>query len=207
MAENWESLFVSQVGEGEWLDAVRSFFPKHIVPNNIYSPAMGDVFRAFTLLKPSQVKYVVIGLDPYPYKKLATGVAFLVPKDNENEPPQSLKFLMGTLFPNEEGVDLEQWATDKGVLLINAALTIPEGATKSGEDLKAWKEFTKAVVRFLRKQKPDMDIIVFGQKAAKVAVTEASVRYCMHPAARGLSRDKFAELWGDYGPYKRGRKG
>ncbi len=203
----WATKLTAFLGSEEQL---RLLFPTDIEPEGSFTPTKGDdgkrrVFEAFRLLSPIDVEYLVIGLDPYPDEKLATGVAFLVPEDSGKPTPPSLKHLTECLFPKNEP-NLVKWSQDNGVLLINAALTFPIGGKISGAHLPDWTEFTKAIIRFLKMTKPDIEIIALGKDAANVA-KEALIRCCIHPAARGLSKDRFREDWGDYGPYKRGGKG
>lgn len=206
LEDRWKELFKVQVGDSSaWLEVVQenSLFPPDIDPDTCdYTPARGNVFKAFAMLEPNKVKYLVIGQDPYPDESLATGVAFLVPK---NQTSESLERLRGTLFPPmEEESNLEQWSEDNGVLLINAALTFPK-AGKSGDHLRYWRGFTRAVIRLLKKKRPEIEIIALGQKAANIAVTEALIKFCIHPTKRGVGRDEFKELWGSYGPYRGGK--
>lgn len=201
MAKNWLDLFIEQVGKGEWMDAVKGAFPTKLKPNDLFTPAMSNVFRAFTLLKPSKVKYLVIGLDPYPnrdpktLKDFATGVAFLVPEGVKQ--PTSLMNLRKGLFPADEP-NLEKWSQDKGVLLINAALTIRREG-KSGEHLADWKKFTVAVIRCVREKNPKAEIIALGVDAADVA-KEALINCCIHPAAMNRDQNAYKAFWKAHGP-------
>lgn len=197
----WATKLQEFLGSEEQL---RSLFPKRFGPGGDFSPKPDSknqcrVFRAFELVEPSKVQCLVIGLDPYPYASgYATGVAFLVPKDTD--PPNSLKLLTGTLFPPGTP-DLERWSRDNGMLLINAALTISKDGEAGGQ-LADWKKFTKAIIRFLRKEKPKIEILAFGERAAKIAVGEALIKFCIHPAKRGVGEKGFRDIWGNYNPLR-----
>jgi uracil DNA glycosylase len=149
-------------------------------------------FRAFELLEPGQVKCLVIGQDPYPDESLATGVAFLVPPGSKS---QSLDILLEKdgLFPKEHENDLLAWSIKKGVLLINAALTFSKDRSLKNR-LDGWEGFIKAVIRLLREIKPDLEIIAFGKHAGDVA-KRAVITCCIHPTARGMTKEKFKESW------------
>lgn len=201
----WEQLFKEQVGDSSaWLEVVQenSLFPPDIDPDTYdYTPARGNVFKAFAMLEPNKVKYLVIGQDPYPDESLATGVAFLVPRGRQST---SLKKLKGKLFPDDEGADLEKWASDAGVLLINAALTTPKGEKAAGGHLNDWKEFTMAVIRCARRYSPNAEIIALGVPAGEVA-KQAVISCCNHPAyvpKNQAEKAKFDSFWETHGPLR-----
>ena len=177
---------------------LKGLFPYKFGPNSGLVPTNDEkgkyrFFRAFELVKPDAVNYLVIGQDPYPDPHKATGVAFLVPEGVDD--PTSLGNLRNRLFP--AGVsDLEEWAHKEGVLLINAALTF-ESREKAKEHLAEWSKFIEAVIRCVREKKPDVEIIALGVAAADVAKKALIICNC-HPAARGMSQ----KMWKKCGPLR-----
>lgn len=201
--EAWRNLFVEQTSKTtEWVNNLvekygesgfAELFPTEFGPEPCsYSPETGKVFAAFKMLEPGQVKCLVIGQDPYPDESLATGVAFLVPPGSKS---QSLDILLekDVLFPKEHENDLLAWSIKKGVLLINAALTFSKDRPLKNR-LDGWEGFIKAVIRLLREIKPDLEIIAFGKHAGDVA-KRAVITCCIHPTARGMTKEKFKESW------------
>jgi len=75
------------------------------------------------------VKAVIIGQDPYPTRGQAEGLAFSVPDGVRPVPPSLTRILNearceATIVPGRTSLLL--WAK-RGVLLLNTALTVPEG--------------------------------------------------------------------------------
>ena len=111
-------------------------------------PAPENVFRALSLTPFERVKAVILGQDPYPTPGHAHGLAFSYA--GAGRLPPSLKTIpaemaAGTgVAPPRRG-DLSAWAK-RGVLLLNAALTVEAGAT--GAHLKlGWAALTDDVAR------------------------------------------------------------
>lgn len=206
--QEWFKQFNDQASKG-WVEELKKgqpdlaeIFPDDLDPKSVYAPERADVFKAFATLGPDEVKYIVIGKDPYSYKSgAATGIAFLV---REGAPPQpSLKNLMGKLFPADKEPDvLAEWSRKKYMLLLNAALTIPQDGS-SGSHLSDWSNFISAVIRCLK----DIDktrVCAVGRAAERVlrmALKEAGRDvvlgecYYVHPSPRHLNKSRFRETW------------
>ena len=111
-------------------------------------PPEGEVFRAFSLCRPQDVRCVLIGQDPYHQPGQAHGLAFSV-RQGVKLPP-SLKNIFKALhhdigfIPPEQG-DLSPWA-ENGVLLLNSTLTVGAGKAASHKDIH-WERFTDFVVK------------------------------------------------------------
>ena len=93
-----------------------------------------DVFKAFKLCDYNNLSVVMLGMDPYPQKDVATGLAF-ANKDKVESP--SLKVIQDTLGYNINPT-LESWAR-QGVLLLNSALTVE--MNKVGSHIMMWRPF------------------------------------------------------------------
>lgn len=124
-----------------------------------YYPPKRFIFRALDLIKPEDVKVVIIGMDPYPgdYAGIpyATGLSFSVGSNVPiNQIPGSLKNIFKELkddiptVQNNSG-DLTSWVR-QGVLLINASLTCKPEA-KSGSHGKMWYGFVQKVLEKVKK--------------------------------------------------------
>lgn len=125
MIKDWEPLFKA-IGNKEYSKTLHSFLDKEYKKETIYPPR-DMVFQAFKLTKPSDLKVVIIGQDPYHNPGQAMGLSFSVPRGID--PPPSLinvyKEIRNDLGleMNFDNGDLTPWA-EQGILLLNAYLTV-----------------------------------------------------------------------------------
>jgi uracil-DNA glycosylase len=148
-------------------------------------------FRALEVSPLASVEAVILGQDPYPDPALAEGLAFSVPKGARL--PLSLSRILGeagradTVAP--DGRSLLPWA-ERGVLLLNTALTVPSGA--AGGHLRfGWRDVTDAILHAVAAQQRPIVFLAWGRPAqralARVGISEADgqiiCRTC-HPAQR-----------------------
>ncbi len=140
-------------------------------------PPEDEVFRAFTLTPPARVRAVILGQDPYHEKAQANGLAFSVRKGVPL--PPSLKNIFKELrddlgaAPPADG-DLTGWA-EQGVLLLNAVLTVSEGAANSHRGF-GWQRFTDAAVSALARLPQPVAFVLWGGPAQKKEALTASPR-------------------------------
>lgn len=160
-------------------------------------PQRQDVFRAFQLTPLDEVRVVILGQDPYPSPHEAHGLAFSVP--DALPPPRSLKAIFRNL-ENDERVrfntpaagDLTPWAKN-GVLLLNTALTVEQGAP--GSHAGSWNAFTDAVLKAIVAERPHVAFLLWGTHAirtgASVPIEEPrhKVVRSSHPAAWGRTSE------------------
>lgn len=136
----------------KYMRIIQKFVRKERNNHTIY-PDKEDVFRAFRLTSPSNLKVVILGQDPY-HDSSADGLAFSNGGDYQNISP-SLKNIFKEI-ENDVGFkdvapdpDLSRWA-EQGVLLLNTCLTVREGEANSHSKIggeKLWQRFTKKAVR------------------------------------------------------------
>lgn len=129
-------------------------------------PPYGQRYRAFELVKPEDVKVVILGQDPYPGKGHANGLAFSV-HPHVKPLPKSLANIYSEYcddlgFARPRNGDLTPWA-QQGVLLLNTALTTEEG--KRGAHLEQWKDFTYETIRWLSRLPGKRVWLLWGAKA------------------------------------------
>lgn len=104
-------------------------------------------FAALALTPPAAVRVVILGQDPYPTPGHAHGLAFSVEPDVAPL-PRSLQNIFKELredlgaFPGSG--DLRFWAR-QGVLLLNAALTVPAGEA-GGHGGLGWQRLAEEVL-------------------------------------------------------------
>lgn len=96
-------------------------------------PPAPQVFRALERTQPDAVRVVILGQDPYPAPGKADGLAFSIPQGFGGRLASLgniLRELHDDLGTPRLSTDLTDWA-DQGVLLLNTALTVAEGAPQS----------------------------------------------------------------------------
>jgi uracil-DNA glycosylase len=167
--------------------------------NKVVYPKYENIFRAFDLISPENIKVVILGQDPYHGYNQANGLAFSV-YDGMKIPP-SLKNIykelnddIGCTIPVSG--DLSKWA-EEGVLLINSVLTVLESEANSHKDL-GWEIFTDSVIKKLSSSYENIVFILWGKLSQKKSVLIDSTKHCIlmsnHPsplsAYRGFFKSK-----------------
>jgi len=126
--ENWKNILKPEFEKESFKNLSR--FVKSEYVNHICYPEKINIFSAFNSCSFENLKVVIIGQDPYHGKGQANGLCFSV-MDNVKQPP-SLKNIFKELQvdlnkPIPTSGNLYSWAS-QGVLLLNATLTVREGA-------------------------------------------------------------------------------
>jgi uracil-DNA glycosylase len=147
------------------------------------APAAGDVFRALSLVRPEAVRVVILGQDPYPTPGHADGLSFSVRPGVAV--PRSLRNVFRELeadlgLPAATTGDLTPWAR-QGVLLLNACLTVEEGAAGAHAGW-GWEAVTDAVVDAVNAQPGPVVFLLWGRHAQAKAGRIAP-RHVVLPAA------------------------
>jgi uracil-DNA glycosylase len=125
MIKDWEPLFKS-ISNKEYAKSLKLFLDKEYKTKTIYPPR-DMVFQAFKLTKPSTLKVVIIGQDPYHNPGQAMGLSFSVPR-GINPPPSLINVYKEiqddlSIKMDFDNGDLTPWA-EQGILLLNAYLTV-----------------------------------------------------------------------------------
>jgi uracil-DNA glycosylase len=135
---------------------------------HIVAPAPERVFAALALTPLDTVKAVILGQDPYPTPGHANGLAF-----SYVGPPPLPRSLVNIYKeraadldePAPADGDLTRWAK-QGVLLLNTALTVREGASKAGSHLSlGWSAVTDAVITAVSRGRPHVVFLLWGAPA------------------------------------------
>lgn len=116
--------------------------------HHLVHPADHEVFAAFRATAHAATQVLILGQDPYHGPGQATGLAFSVRRGCAVPPSLRNVFIerhgdIG-LAPPAHG-DLSPWAA-RGVLLMNATLTVRDGLPGSHRDA-GWELLTDAVIR------------------------------------------------------------
>jgi uracil-DNA glycosylase len=129
-----------------------------------------DPFRALRLTPLARTTVVILGQDPYHGPGQAEGLAFSVPAGVPA--PPSLRNIFAELA-RDLGVEppasgsLVGWAT-QGVLLLNSALTVEDGAAGSHARL-GWSALTEAVVEAAAADGAPKVFMLWGAHAQELA--------------------------------------
>src|SRR5690606_31120625 len=148
-------------------DALRRFLSNDAQQHTIYPPA-SDVFRALELTPLRDVRVLLLGQDPYHGPGQAEGLCFSVRQGVA--PPASLRNIFREL-QSDLGLrapphgSLVRWA-GRGVLLLNAVLTVRAGAPNSHRGI-GWETFTDAVIRSVAMKRSRVVFALWGAYAQK----------------------------------------
>ncbi len=127
------------------------------------------VFRALEFNAPKTVRVVILGQDPYHGAGQAQGLAFSVEPGQGRFPPSLRNILkevsVDSGAPSICRDDLSAWAT-QGVLLLNSALTVEEGAPQSHAG-HGWEVLTDALLAHVAAQLRPVVFMLWGASAQR----------------------------------------
>ncbi len=150
----WEEIFRNISSES---------LSKIVTTDKIIYPPPHKVLRAFYTLSPNDIKVVILGQDPY-HNGNATGLCFDVKTHQKINP--SLKNIYKELascgFPQTQDGNLS-WLVEKGVLLLNTALTVEKGMP--GSHAKEWSDFSTKIIRYITSTKAGIVWLLMGSHA------------------------------------------
>ena len=190
LSKSWQLILQKECKKPYFLELLR-FLESEKSKNTVF-PKETDVFKAFELTPFEAIKVVIIGQDPYHGLNQAHGLSFSVTKNSKI--PPSLKNIFKEL-QSDLGIsmplygDLSHWAK-KGVLLLNATLTVREGLPGSHQK-KGWETFTDAVIKNISEEKEQVVFLLWGNyaktKAELIDATKHLILEAAHPSplARG----------------------
>lgn len=162
----------------------------------VYNPSRANLFRSLSSLPPEQVKVCILGQDPYPDHRMATGYAFSIPRSFSREqfPPtlnQIFKEYSSDLgLPRPDCGDLQPWA-DQGVLLWNCIPVCRAGASLSC-DWDEWQYLSREIVQRLSTR--GIVFALLGSVARRyqmdISPENNQVILTSHPSPRGSRNSK-----------------
>lgn len=168
LGNDWDNILADEFSKPYYL-ALREFLKKEYSTRKIY-PDMNDIFNALRASSFEKTRVVIIGQDPYHGAGQAHGLCFSVKRPVE--PPPSLKNIYKELesdivFKIPDHGELTAWA-EQGVLMLNAVLTVREGAANSHKGM-GWEQFTDRVIAELDKKETPVIFLLWGANARKKA--------------------------------------
>jgi len=151
-----------------------------------------NIFRAFSILEPKDVRICLLGLSPY-MDDNATGNAFAIPKDKlYKEYPFSLKVISDAIAQEYDIYEIDKWFDpslgiweSQGILLLNSALTCE--VNKPEAHLNDWKPLITKVLKTLNEIDNGLIFYTFGSTAKEyMKLIDKNRHYhfhSVHPAA------------------------
>lgn len=154
-----------------------------------YTPARRDLFKALSSVKFEDVRVCIVGQDPYPGSRYATGIAFDIPEGEVVFPPTLIEIFkeyhrdLG--YPIPKSGSLKKWV-DQGVLLWNALPICISGKSLSCEH---WPELPYLTKEIIEKLSQRALVFVFLGRVARqyeqYVNSVSSVICTSHPSPRG----------------------
>jgi uracil-DNA glycosylase len=191
--KEWSSLLGSQKEQPYFVDAM-TFVANERAAGKVIYPPQEEVFSAFSLTTPTNLKVVILGQDPYHGPNQAHGLSFSVKRGNKI--PPSLRNIYKELANDIEGFnipqhgDLSEWA-QQGVLLLNTVLTVEQGLAHSHKKI-GWEQFTNAVIAQISESFDNLVFILWGGPAQKKEKLIDSAKHCIikgvHPSPLSAHR-------------------
>ena len=186
MHESWLAVLGDELRQ-PYMQELRAFLVAELADGRRFYPPADRVFNALSLTPFDAVRVVILGQDPYHGAGQAMGLCFSVPPGVP--PPPSLLNIHKELetdlgLPRPSSGDLTPWA-ERGVLLLNAVLTVSPGKPASHAG-KGWERFTDRAISELSERREGIVFLLWGryaqQKGAIVDTTRHHVLTAAHPS-------------------------
>lgn len=181
---------------GEW-QAVEERLNDIVVSGSRYNPGLDKLFMAMDVCNFDDVRCAIIGQDPYPDCRFATGVAFDIPTSYQpHQFPPTLQnilteYVTDLHYPRPASGSLRTWC-ERGVFLWNSIPTCTEGKSASHR----WPEWEPLTIEIVQKLSKRSIVFVFlGNIAQRYRdyVTFESEFLCVslsHPSPLGVRNGK-----------------
>jgi len=186
--DDWSQLKFWQSGE---FQVMQERLQDLAVAGIMFNPPADKLFAALDATKFNDVKVVIMGQDPYPDSRFATGIAFDIPPSYRKFPVTLSNILreysedLGYPFPKSGS--LKKWT--KHVLLWNTIPSCEAGKPLSHEGWFEWQFLTKEIVESLAKREQPLVFCFLGGRAreyVKYVTGKSKVIETSHPSPRGM---------------------
>jgi uracil-DNA glycosylase len=188
----WKAILKNEFTRDSFQQVVTHIKTEKMSGKIIYPPG-SLIFNAFNKTPFDKIKVVILGQDPYHNPGQAHGLSFSVP-EGVTPPPSLINIYkeiatdIGVNMPRQG--NLEKW-TERGVLLLNAVLTVRANEPASHSKI-GWMDFTDAVIKHISDQKQHVVFLLWGkfahEKQALIDETKHLVLKAAHPSP--FSADK-----------------
>tara|TARA_Y100001951_G_C11289341_1_gene271024 strand:- start:488 stop:1183 length:696 start_codon:yes stop_codon:yes gene_type:complete len=189
----------------DWLDALqgefaqpymqqlRDFLQAEKAAGKAIFPPGALIFNALNSTPLDKVRVVIIGQDPYHGPGQAHGLSFSVPPGVRT--PPSLQNIFKEInrdlgLPIPQHGCLHSWA-ERGVLLLNAVLTVEQGQAGSHAK-RGWERFTSRVIELVNERCEHCVFLLWGSYAQRKGEQIDRTRHCVltsvHPSPLSAHR-------------------
>ena len=189
----------------DWLDALpggfaqpymqqlRDFLQAEKAAGKVVFPPGALIFNALNSTPLDKVRVVIIGQDPYHGPGQAHGLSFSVPPGVRT--PPSLQNIFKEInrdlgLPIPQHGCLHSWA-ERGVLLLNAVLTVEQGQAGSHAK-RGWERFTSRVIELVNERCEHCVFLLWGSYAQRKGEQIDRTRHCVltsvHPSPLSAHR-------------------
>ncbi|WP_250626631.1 uracil-DNA glycosylase [Pinirhizobacter soli] len=167
LAPSWKARIGDYLERPE-MQALSAFLRAEKQAGKVIYPPGPDIFAAFEHTPFEQVRVVILGQDPYHGPNQAHGLCFSV-RPGVQVPPSLQNIFKEiqrdlAIAPPDHGC-LTPWA-DRGVLLLNAVLTVERGNANSHQG-KGWEGFTDAAIDALNREREGIVFMLWGSYAQR----------------------------------------
>ncbi len=192
LSASWQSHLGDCLDSGP-MRALADFLRAEKAKGKVIYPPGALIFNAFNHTPFEAVRVVILGQDPYHGPGQAHGLSFSVP--DGVPPPPSLQNIFKELardlgLPRPATGNLTAWA-DRGVLLLNAVLTVEQAKPGSHQN-KGWEGFTDEVIRRLSTEHEGLVFMLWGAYAQAKGRIIDNLRHCVlrapHPSPLSAHR-------------------
>lgn len=190
--QSWKSR-LAEVLASDSMQQLRQFIADRGRAGAVIHPPPRLFFAALDHTPFDAVKVVILGQDPYHGPGQAHGLSFSVPPGVRV--PPSLNNIFSEIendlrIPRPDHGCLTPWA-DRGVLLLNAVLSVEQGRAGSHAG-KGWEAFTDAVIDALNREREGIVFLLWGSYAQKKGTIIDRQRHCVlrapHPSPLSAHR-------------------
>ena len=198
MFSNWYHLLYQFLQTDKWrlLEEFIEYKYKHaeIVPEQ------KDLFRVLHLIKPEEVKCIIVGQDPYVQNGVPNGIAFdtgslTIPDSLRNILKEVIRAEDSKTIPEELHINkavIREWIK-QGVLVINTYWTAEQNLSLSHKDIvvngqkASWLDFTLSVINIACSFTDGLPIVLLGGEAGLLTEWLDTNNYLIrttHPTTR-----------------------
>ncbi len=191
---DWDRELAAQRG-ADYFVQLEDFVAARRQTGTVY-PDRDAVFRALQLTSLADVKFVIVGQDPYHGPGQAHGLCFSVPTGVR--PPPSLRNILREMADDygsavDEHGDLGNWARQGG-LLLNSVLTVDAGEAHSHRG-QGWETLTDEIIALVNRQRDNVAFVLWGKPAQqKIKLIDAGrhlIIQAPHPSPLSAHRGFF----------------
>ena len=195
LEDSWKSRLAPEFHQ-PYMNDLRAFLLARKRGGATIYPPGPQMFNALNSTPFDDVRVVILGQDPYHGPGQAHGLCFSVRPGVK--PPPSLVNIFKEIesdlgvAPPGHGC-LQAWA-ERGVLLLNAVLTVERGQAGAHQG-KGWEEFTDQIVRLLNAERDGLVFLLWGGYALRKGSVIDRQRHCVltapHPSPLSAHRGFF----------------